>query len=392
MTVVLRDTAPASSSKTSDMFDFHFGSVSDASRTEGYQAALRKALQSGCVLLEIGTGTGVLTVSACRAGARIVYTAEVGKIIELANLVCTKNGVRDRVVFLNQPSYDVDLPEKVDVLLVDLAFDAGLISAVIDARDRHLKPDGVVIPESVDLYVVPIALPRVYEKIGFWSSEQFGVDLSPIRSFAANNYYRARLTEDAFLSEPALATCLSLGGMKSPFFSFETEVIATQDGLLDGIGVCVDVHLCQGISLSTHPSNANVRWSHLYFPLIDPIVVSKGEVIRIAMQSHDGDHWRWQVASVAGFKESRIHQDGVSQTTFLGFPLSLDRMRGQPASTKPRLSPKGEAELLLLSLVDGARTIADLEQAMYRRCPHLFKTTDQAAQFVRTVARPLILA
>ena len=74
--------------------------LDDDRRTEAYLAALTKAVRPEDVVLDIGTGTGVLAVAAARAGARHVYAVEATDIADVAERVFTANGVGDRVTLI----------------------------------------------------------------------------------------------------------------------------------------------------------------------------------------------------------------------------------------------------------------------------------------------------
>src|SRR5215510_11173790 len=89
----------------------HARMLHDSRRTSDYVAALADAVRPGDVVLEIGTGSGVLAVAAARAGARRVYAVEASDIAEVAERVFAANGVRDRVTLIRGWSRQIELPE-----------------------------------------------------------------------------------------------------------------------------------------------------------------------------------------------------------------------------------------------------------------------------------------
>jgi protein arginine N-methyltransferase 1 len=127
--------------------------IRDTARTGAYAGALRAVVRPDSVVLDIGTGSGILALLACRFGARKVYAVEPDDIIQLAREAAAANGFADRIEFIQGISTRLDLREKVDVIVSDLrgvlpALEQGLVS-IMDARDRLLAPGGRLIPHRI---------------------------------------------------------------------------------------------------------------------------------------------------------------------------------------------------------------------------------------------------
>src|SRR5262249_8226207 len=132
-------------------------------RTGDYLGALAEAVRPGDVVLDIGTGSGVLAIAAARAGARHVYAVEASDIAEGAERVFNANGVQDRVTLLRGWSRQSELPEPADLLVAELIgnepFEEEILETTLDARRRLLKPDARLIPSTLDLLARPLLLP-----------------------------------------------------------------------------------------------------------------------------------------------------------------------------------------------------------------------------------------
>jgi hypothetical protein len=69
-------------------------------------------------------------------------------------------------------------------------FEERILSSVIDARTRLLRPGATIIPRRVEIYAVPVELPVVFDRhVSWWQQKPYGFDLSPLSVFASNVIY-----------------------------------------------------------------------------------------------------------------------------------------------------------------------------------------------------------
>lgn len=361
--------------------DCHRLLIADRVRTESYRRAIFETVKPGDVVLDLGTGTGILSIFACQAGAKKVYAIEAEKeTLEIAKRVVTQSGFQDRIVFLNDLSLRVNLPERVDVIVTEttsnFGLEEGVLGFVLDARKRFLKKSGVIIPRSIELVAVPVEVSTVYKQVDFWSNHLFGIDFSPLRTFATNRYYRTSLKRRNFLSRPASLVHIKLSRVKTHLFSSRISFVTQRQGILHGIGGWFSSELSPGIFLSNQPPNQAKTWTNVFFPLERPIPLKKGERLTVRIVSHNGTSWNW-----------RIEQNGTNRedTGFLGSPLSKEELLQNSPGHTPCLSRKGKAELFLMGLINGRKTIRQMEKELCRRYPDLFHNDWSASSFVREV-------
>jgi protein arginine N-methyltransferase 1 len=124
--------------------------VVDRIRMGAHAEAISRAVTPGAIVLDLGAGTGICSILACRHGARKVYAIESEEVIEVARRVAADN-VADRIEFIREVSTRVQLPERVDVMITDLRgalpMFHGSLHAVADARERLLAPSGTLVPQ-----------------------------------------------------------------------------------------------------------------------------------------------------------------------------------------------------------------------------------------------------
>lgn len=171
----------------------HEEMLGDGERTNAYKKAIFscKDAINGKVVLDVGAGTGILSCFCAQAGAAKVYAVEASKIAKQAEKVVEHNGLQDQVQVIHGIMEEVQLPEKVDVIVSEwmgycLLYES-MLSSVIWARDRWLKPGGLLLPDHATIYVAPVCDDEIMvEKVNFWNDmeEVYGVDMACIIPFA----------------------------------------------------------------------------------------------------------------------------------------------------------------------------------------------------------------
>src|SRR5437016_14582775 len=141
--------------KVQNIFEFlsvHKEMIYDDVRTSAYSEAIASVVQPGDVVLDLGTGTGLLAFLAIRAGASKVFAIEKTSIIEVARANARKMGIDHKIEFISADSRVVNLSEKWDVIVSEvighLVVEENMLDSIIDARHRFLKPGGKLVPCS----------------------------------------------------------------------------------------------------------------------------------------------------------------------------------------------------------------------------------------------------
>jgi len=139
----------------------HEEMLSDRVRVEAYHRGIQRTVQSGDVVLDLGTGTGLLAFMASRAGAKKVYAVEHSGVIEVAREIAAHNGFAN-IEFVRANSREFMPPEPVDVVLHeqmgDELFNENMLENVLDLRDRVLRPSGRILPARFRLFIEPVSM------------------------------------------------------------------------------------------------------------------------------------------------------------------------------------------------------------------------------------------
>ncbi|MEA2164522.1 MAG: type protein arginine methyltransferase [Thermoanaerobaculia bacterium] len=278
------------------MLEVHRELLLDEIRLNAYRDAIRKVVTPESVVLDIGTGSGILAFFACEAGARRVFAVENQHSADLAIFLTKSLGLRDRMTVLHDHSTKVKLPELADTLVTEtlgaFGFEEHILSSVIDARRRLLRPGAAIIPQRVELYVVPVEVPQLFDRhIAWWQQKPYGFDLSPLATFASNVIYVSNIETTAFLADPDRVIACDLATIESADVSGEVEFAAARSGTLHGFAGWFRATLAEGVALSNELPGT--RWSHAFLPLEVPQPIEAGDPITLKVETSDGNAWRW---------------------------------------------------------------------------------------------------
>lgn len=364
------------------ILDEHRQYLSDNARIAALSRAIQEVIKPGMVVLDLGCGTGILGLMACRAGASKVYAIEEGGMIEVARSVARDNGFGDRIHHLQGHSSRISLPERVDVVVADqigrFGFEAGVIQYYADARRRFLKPGGILVPSGLELLLAPVDCPELRENVDFWNGRPAGFDFSSASSIARNTGYPLKFSPSHLLGSSQVAASVDLTTDVPLPIRLAAQLVAGRPGTLHGIAGWFSARLSQGVCMTNSPTESDaIRRMNVFFPLESAVPVQEGQAIAVSMTILPQDALvSWKV-SVGGTT--------YTHSTLLGMLVSAEELRRTRGDSCPRLNPWGEARATVLSLCDGRRPLSEIEKEVQRRHSDLFISKGAAETFVAEV-------
>src|SRR5258708_33056081 len=352
--------------------------ILDAGRMDAYEKALRQAIHADSVVLDIGTGTGIFALLACRLGARRVFAIDPSDATFIAGEIASANGYGDRIQFFQAASTEVALPEPADVLGSDLRGILPLfqhhVASLVDARTRLLKPDAVIIPCSDTLWACAVEAPDLHARVRTpWTENSYGFDMAAARRLIANAYSRSTFGAGQVLTEHVRCGVLDYRHIEHADFACRISLPVVRAGTGHGLAVWFDSRLIEGVELSNAPGKPNLIYGNAYFPWPDAVALEPGDVIDLDLRADlSGDEYIWSWRSRIDHGESGPVKARFDQSEFLGEAFSPQRLRKQAASHVPALSEEGQVARLVLDRMHEGKALAEIARELAARYPARF--------------------
>ncbi|XP_072996490.1 probable protein arginine N-methyltransferase 1 isoform X2 [Typha latifolia] len=269
--------------------------LKDVVRTRTYQNAIyhNNFLFKDKVVLDVGAGTGILSLFCAKAGAKHVYAIECSQMADMAKEIVQTNGFSSVITVLKGKVEDIELPvTHVDVIISEwmgyfLLFE-NMLNTVLYARDKWLVNDGIVLPDKASLYLTAIEDAEYKEdKIEFWN-DVYGFDMGCIKKQALIEPLVDTVDQKQIVTNCQLLKMMDISKMDPGDASFTApfKLVAERKDYIHAFVAYFDVSFTRCHKLmgfSTGPRSKTTHWKQTVLYLEEVLSICEGEALTGSM-------------------------------------------------------------------------------------------------------------
>ncbi|KZS98149.1 protein arginine N-methyltransferase [Sistotremastrum niveocremeum HHB9708] len=272
-------------------FGIHEEMLKDSVRTGAYQSAIKDNahLFKGKTVLDVGCGTGILSMFAAKAGAKKVVGIDMSNIIDQAQKIIEANGFKDTITLVKGKLEESELPlEKFDIIISEwmgyfLLYES-MLDTVLLARDKYLAPGGLIFPDTATIYLAAIEDQEYKEeKINFWDNV-YGFDYSCIKDIALREPLVDTVELKAVVTNPYAVKHIDLLTAKKEDLTFTApfRLQVTRNDYVHAFLAWFDIvfkSTHKQVKFSTGPHARYTHWKQTVFYTSGTLLVSEGQEI-----------------------------------------------------------------------------------------------------------------
>ncbi len=283
----------------------HRQMVGDGVRTGAFRDSILATVRPGDVVLDVGAGSGILSLFAAQAGAARVYALErAPRAAALARRLVSVNGFGDRIRIIEGDAEQAVLPEPVDVIVSEwlgvFGVDENMLGAVLGARDRWLRPGGTMIPGAVAAHLAPAAHPAAAPASAF-GRPAYGLDLRALAPADHDGvvWLSGGIDEAALRAEPQRLWVTDPARMPAAQARrpFAAERSFAMRGGAHALVAWFSAAMPGAPCLTNRPGAAPTHWGHYLFPVANAAAATADDRLEVGFhcvpRAGGGSHQIW---------------------------------------------------------------------------------------------------
>lgn len=265
-------------------------------------------------MVDVGTGSGILAYFAIKAGAKKVYAIEASNVADRAAALIKANNLQDQIIIIKSTVETVTLPEKADIIISEpmgfMLIHERMLESYIIARQRFLKPGGLMFPTTGTIYTIPFTDNTLWteqaNKVNFWHTKDFyGLDLSSLADAAMADHFSqpvvGYIDPASLLSNNTVNHTIdfSKDDPKSlHHIVLNFDFVINRTGLCHGLAAWFDVSFngtTEQYVLNTGPYYPGTHWYQCRLLLREPIAVNSGQRVQGTLHMVANDRYSYNM-------------------------------------------------------------------------------------------------
>ncbi|KAJ1547832.1 hypothetical protein HK096_010720 [Nowakowskiella sp. JEL0078] len=272
--------------------EIHETMLKDTIRTDAYRNFIvgNPEFFKGKIVLDVGCGTGILSMFAAKSGAKHVYSVDNSSIIKKAKKIIFDNGFADKITFVEGAIEEIELPvSTVDVIISEwmgyfLLYES-MLDSVFIARDRFLAPDGIMAPSQSDIIISAIDDEEwLYDRFNYWD-QVYGFDMSVIKLKFTEEAHIDIFSHEKVISDQTVITSINTNVAKTSSLDFESnfKLQILKSGyvtaFLGWFDIVFEGENAQTVKFTTSPFGLATHWKQTAFVLDKQLKVETNDMI-----------------------------------------------------------------------------------------------------------------
>lgn len=275
-------------------YGIHMDMLKDEHRTTTYRDAIWRNSYyfKDKVVLDVGCGTGILSMFAARAGARKVIGIDCSSVATQAKEIVELNGFKDVITILQGKVEELELNEKVDVIISEwmgyfLLYES-MLNTVLYARDKWGVPGVRLFPDSANMHACGVSDAQYkQQKFEIWNNVR-GIDYSYFKRLSYIEPLVDTVDPDQIMTDMVNFFSFDINTIRVEDLSFLRSFVltATKEGTIDGISVHFDTpfRACHDVViLDTSPYSPPTHWRQTVLYLYHPLEMLQEESAHFSM-------------------------------------------------------------------------------------------------------------
>lgn len=276
---------------------WHFVMMNDRSRNDAYDSAIGRQVKrqttdgKSPLVLDIGAGSGLLSMMAARAGAAEVVACEMVKpVADKASEIIGRNGYSDRIALHAVKSTCLavgqELPRRADMLVTEI-FDVGLLGefvlpALAHARRNLLAEAATIVPARARVWMMPVESSEIHELFHVDNRNACGFDLEAFNEFAKRGYEQLAIRRYAHtaLAEPVAVLDFDFA-QDIPDRTVTLELTPSRGGLVHAWVFWFTLYLDDQSQFDTGPFGQDTCWAQAVQVEPSPLAIARNSPIRV---------------------------------------------------------------------------------------------------------------